>query len=165
MHPLRVNVGFLLHQSVGYSRRFDFEQPAVQVGGDLDVSFLRGSIRFTRTHQGLVAQGGLNARTKLECVRCLAEFDQTISLEINELFVYPPSQANDPILVVPETGILDLNPYVREALLLDVPIQPLCRPECQGLCPECGANLNEAPCEHGTAEPEARGTEVRYSAG
>lgn len=155
MHPLRVNVGFLLHQSVGYGRDFDFEQRSIQVGGDLDVSFLRGSIRFTRTHQGLVAQGELTAQTKLECVRCLTEFDQSLGLTINELFVYPPTQPNDPILVVPETGILDLNPYVREALLLDVPIRPLCRPDCRGLCPECGANLNESPCEHvsGKVEP------------
>ena len=163
MHPLRVNVGFLLHQSVGYCRSFDFEQPSVQVGGDLDVSFLQGSLRFTRTHQGLVAQGELSACTRLECVRCLTEFDQTLGLAINELFVYPPTQANDPILVVPETGILDLNPYFREGLLLDVPIQPLCRPECRGLCPECGANLNESTCEHMAGEPEPSRPELRFS--
>jgi uncharacterized protein len=70
--------------------------------------------------------------------------------------VYPPGQAADTGLSIPETGILDLNPLARECLLLDVPLQPVCRPGCKGLCSECGNNLNESPCSHPTAEVDPR---------
>ena len=147
-HPLRINVGFLLHEQVGYSRTFDFDHPAVQISEDLAIRKLRGSLRFTRTAQGLYGEGRLTAVTGLECVRCLSEFDQPLTIRVGDLFASPPVQANDPLLAIPETGILDLSPLLREYLLLEVPLQPLCRPDCRGLCPECGNNLNEAQCSH-----------------
>ncbi len=155
-HPLRLNVGFMLHQGVGFSRDFDFDSARVQVGGDLKIGSLRGTIRLTRTPQGLYAQGKLRAKVAAECVRCLSTFDQTLETEVGDLFVYPPAQATDPLLAIPETGILDLNPLLREYFFLDVPLQPLCRPDCKGLCPECGNNLNESSCSHPAAGIDPR---------
>lgn len=155
-HPLRLNVGFLLHQGVGTSRSFEFDHPRVHIGGDLEVADLRGAVRFSRTAQGLYAQGRLQAETEMDCVRCLEPFSQTLEIRIDDLFVYPPGQAADTGLSIPETGILDLNPLARECLLLDVPLQPVCRPGCKGLCSECGNNLNESPCSHPTAEVDPR---------
>ncbi len=154
-HPLRLNVGFLLHQGVGTNRSFGFDHPSVQIG-DLHAANLRGSVRFSRTAQGLYAQGDLQAETGLDCVRCLEAFSQRLTIRIDELFVYPPGQSPDPLLTIPETGILDLNPLIREYLVLDVPLRPVCRPDCKGLCPECGNNLNLAPCVHPVAEVDPR---------
>ena len=84
-----------------------------------------------------------------------------MQVEVNDLFVYPPSQPTDPNLSIPETGILDLSPVLREYLLLDVPLQPLCRPDCQGLCPECGNNRNETACNHPAAEVDPRLSALR----
>jgi uncharacterized protein len=145
-HPLRLNVGFLLHQGVGTSRSFDFEHRRVQVGSDLQVASLKGSVRLSRTAQGLYAQGEMTAETQSECVRCLTEIPLTLKVHIDDLFVYPPNQGTDPILTIPETGVLDLAPLLREYLLLEIPLQPLCQPGCKGLCPECGNNLNENTC-------------------
>jgi uncharacterized protein len=145
---LRINVGFLLHEQVGYSRTFDFDHPAVQISEDLAIRKLRGSLRLTRTAQGLYGDGRLAAVTGVECGRCLSEFDQPLAIRIDDLFTFPPGQAADPLLAVPETGLLDLGPLLREYLLLEVPLQPLCRADCRGLCPECGNNLNESPCSH-----------------
>ncbi len=158
-HPLRLNVGFLLHEGVGYSRKFEFDLPSVQVADDLDVVGFRGHLRLTRTGQGLYGQGRLQASTQIECVRCLTDFSQALATKIDDLFVYPPGQATDPLLAVPETGILDLNPLLREYFLLDVPLQPVCRRDCKGLCPECGNNLNESSCTHPvtTADPRLAG--------
>lgn len=155
-HPLRLNVGFLLHESIGYSRTFDFDLPSVQVSEDLDVSHMQGELRFTRTAQGLYGQGQLQAMTSLECVRCLAPFEGVIHARVNELFVYPPGPSSEPLLAIPETGILDLRPLLREYFLLDLPLQPLCRPDCKGLCPECGNNLNETTCSHPASEIDPR---------
>ena len=155
-HPLRLNVGFLLHESVGYSRTFDFELPSVQVSEDLDVSHMRGQLRLTRTAQGLYGQGRLQVSTPLECVRCLAPFDQDITARVDDLFVYPPGTAAEPLLAIPETAILDLGPLLREYFLLDVPLQPVCRPDCKGLCPECGNNLNESTCRHPSTDIDPR---------
>jgi uncharacterized protein len=159
-HPLRLNVGFLLHQGVGTNRSFDFDHPSVHIG-ELNVADLRGSIRFSRTAQGLYAQGNLKAETQVECVRCLEMFSQGLTIRIDDLFVYPPGQSADPLLSIPETGILDLNPLAREYLVLDVPLRPVCRPDCKGLCPECGNNLNLAPCNHPTAEVDPRLSDLK----
>ncbi|NIS79933.1 MAG: hypothetical protein GTO14_06950 [Anaerolineales bacterium] len=155
-HPLRLNVGFLLHKSVGYSRNFDFDVDNVQVDSDLDVSALQGSINITRTSQGLYARGRMQAMRGLDCVRCLATYSQPLSVDVDDLFIYPPSDAEDPQLAIPETGILDLKPVLREYLLLDVPIQPLCRPDCKGLCAICGENLNDTDCQHPEADIDPR---------
>ncbi|MEW6567595.1 MAG: DUF177 domain-containing protein [Chloroflexota bacterium] len=155
-HPLRLNVGFLLHQGVGTHRSFDFDHARVRLAADLTVSDLHGSIRMSRTAQGLYADGRLQAHATAECVRCLEAFEQPLEIEVHDLFIYPPSQATDPLLTIPETGILDLNPLLREYLLLDLPLRPLCRPDCKGLCPVCGKDLNQGPCDHAPAEIDPR---------
>ena len=146
--PLRINVGFLLHQGIGFSRKFEFDEPIVQVSDDLDVCDLIGEITFTRTAQGLYGKGRLHANIPLECVRCLCECPQDLTIEFNDLFVYPPKKDADPLLVIPETGIIDLSELVREYLILEIPLQPLCKADCRGLCPICGNKLDEEKCEH-----------------
>jgi uncharacterized protein len=155
-HPLRLNVGFLLHKNVGYSRNFDFDHEALRVDEDLDVTELRGSIQLTRTAQGLYAQGRLQARISLDCVRCLTTFDQLLTVDLGDMFHYPPSRAEDLSMSVPEDGILDLNPLIREYLILDIPIQPLCKQDCKGLCAVCGGNLNETVCDHEAVDIDPR---------
>ncbi len=58
--------------------------------------------------------------------------------------------------MVPETGLLDLEPLVREEMLLAIPINPICRLDCKGLCPICGGNLNETLCTHEDEEIDSR---------
>ena len=160
-HPFHLNVGFLLHESIGYNRTFDFDYPNVQVSDDLDVDDLQGSLRMTRTAQGIYAHGELEGVARAECVRCLTPYGQSLDIQLDDLFVYPASKATENLLAVPETGLLDLRPLVREYFLLDFPIQPLCRPDCQGLCPECGANWNETRCEHAQVPVDSHLAELR----
>lgn len=153
---LRINVGFLLHQDVGYSRKFEFNQESVQIGDDLDARDLNGEVRFTRTAQGLYAHGKLYAKVHQECVRCLSEFEQALSIELNDLFSYPPGKDTDPLLTIPQTGILDLTYLVREYLILDIPIQPVCGTDCAGLCPVCGQPKRDGICDHPEEEIDPR---------
>jgi uncharacterized protein len=146
--PLRLNVGFLLHQNVGFSRVFEFDIPTSRLGDELAVEDLRGRLRLTRTAQGIYVAGVLRARMELECVRCLTPIRQPLESEFGELYVYPAEKADDPVLAIPETAILNLSPLLRELMWLDVPTQPLCRDDCKGLCPVCGNNRNVESCDH-----------------
>jgi uncharacterized protein len=155
-HPLRLNVGFLLNKNVGFSRNFDFDSERLRIGDDLDVTKLVGTLRLTRTRRGVYVEGGMTACVSIECVRCLEPYHQELSVQLDELFEYPPEKASDPLLTISEAAILDLNPLLREVLLLDVPIQPLCSSDCKGLCPVCGGNLNEHVCQHPEADIDPR---------
>jgi uncharacterized protein len=153
---LRLNVGFLLNKNVGYSRNFDFEEASLSLGEDLNLFDLHGSLRLTRTGQGVYVQGSLIASLDLECVRCLTDFPQQLEAGIDELFTYPPDKAADPQLAISENALLDLTPLMREIFLLDQPIQPVCREDCLGLCAECGENLNENYHDHQTVDIDPR---------
>jgi uncharacterized protein len=146
----------LLNKNIGYSRNFDFEEASLSLGEDLKLFDLHGSLRLTRTGQGVYVQGTLVASIDLECVRCLTDFPQELKAGINELFTYPPDKAADPQLAISEHALLDLTPLMREFFLLDQPIQPVCREDCLGLCAECGENLNENFHTHQVAEIDPR---------
>jgi uncharacterized protein len=155
-HLLRLNVGFIIHESVGYSRDFPFEFPSITLKPDLDLKNLSGTVRVTRTQQGLLVQVLMTAATGCECVRCLDDFHQPLEINFVELYAFTPNSQTESGLMVPETGLLDLEPLVREEMLLAIPINPICRLDCKGLCPICGGNLNETPCTHEDEEVDSR---------
>jgi uncharacterized protein len=84
----------------------------------------------------------------MECVRCLVEFQQPLHTEFSELYAFNSHSVSESGLILPDDGNIDLAPLVNEYMLLEIPIRPLCRPECKGLCIICGADLNTEPCEH-----------------
>jgi len=147
-NPLRINVGFLVKAEVGYSRTIEFDIPEMVMASDLTLRELRGSARFGRTPQGLVAEVSLSGRTRTECARCLDEFELPVATEFTELYAFDERSMSESQLLLPPNHQIDLAPLAREYLLLDMPITPLCRPDCQGLCPVCGINRNREHCEH-----------------
>jgi uncharacterized protein len=102
----------------------------------------------TRTPQGLLVQVKMRAAVVTECVRCLEEFEQPLSINFTELYAFSARSVSESGLILPESGMIDLAPLVREYMLLEIPINPLCRPDCKGICPICGETLNENPHEH-----------------
>jgi uncharacterized protein len=143
---LRFNVGYLLEAIRGTTRVIELDYPAIQVTSDVTLSPLQGQITFTRTSEGIYVSGDLHSRVPAHCVRCLEAADVSISFDFDDIFYYPFYTAPEGEMAVRESGIIDLAPLVRELSLIAVPMQPLCRPDCQGLCMECGQNLNEADC-------------------
>jgi uncharacterized protein len=143
---LRFNFGFLLEAPNSTTREIELDYPSVDVADDLTLAPLNGQFSATRTSEGIYLNGRLHSKTEAECVRCLEEAIVPLELDIDELFYYPPHTAPPDGYVVGENGYIDLAPLLRELAILDVPIQPLCRPDCQGLCMSCGANLNEGDC-------------------
>lgn len=148
---LRLNVGFIVHQTIGFSRDFNFDIPEVSIEPDLHLTNLVGVVRVTRTPQGLLVQVKMQAIVQAECVRCLEIFPQPLEVDFSELYAFNKRSITESGLILPENGYIDLAPLLREYMFLEVPISPFCRPDCKGLCQECGTNLNLSSCEHVTS--------------
>lgn len=146
--PLRLNVGFIVAQSAGYSRDFTIELPQVSLPPDLVLNNLTGDVRVTRTPQGLLLQADLKAESSLDCVRCLEAFNAPLHVNFTELYAFSKKNLTDSGLMVPDDGQIDLEPLIREYMILELPISPLCKPDCKGLCPVCGENRNLVNCNH-----------------
>jgi len=145
--PFRINVGFIIHEETGYRHEIPFELDKVKLD-DLELQNLTGSVMIGRTPQGLIVQGKFSADTKLECVRCLREFNFSLNWEITDLYAFNRKSVSESELLVPDDAHIDLAPLIREYALLEIPIKPLHDPECKGLCIECGQDLNIRDCGH-----------------
>lgn len=143
---LKINVGFLLSAGPGntHTSRLDIPSP-IRVADDLTVNYTAGSIRLTRTAEGILVQGSITAGYENECSRCLSPTHQDIQVDLEELYMHPAPVASE--FAVGGDAILDLAPLIRAEVLL-VALQPvLCQMDCKGLCPECGTNLNQQSCD------------------
>ena len=152
--PFRLNVGFIIHEEVGYSHEIPFDFEIVKLE-DLDLKNFTGTVTIGRTPQGLVVQGNFSADTKLECVRCLREFAHPLTWEITELYAFNKKSVSESGLMLPDDAHIDLAPLLREYALLEVPINPLHDPECKGLCIECGQDLNMKDCGHSQGDEDS----------
>jgi uncharacterized protein len=152
------NVSQLLKAHSGVSRRYEVEADIEGLDEELKPrDLLRGEVLLMRTSQGILVTAHLRTVVELTCDRCLEPFTVPVEIDLEEEFrptVDIGTGASLPV-VVEEDGaglinghhILDLTEVVRQALLLTIPMHPLCRPDCAGLCPECGQNLNEGSCQ------------------
>lgn len=147
-NPLRINIGNIIHEEVGYFRVYDFERPKLHLPPDLHLLNTSGTVRFSRTRQGLLAQVQFSAHQNDECSRCLKDIDLNLRVEFTELYAFDKRSITESGLVVPDNRMIDLSPLVREYLLLEIPINSLCKTDCLGLCPTCGKNLNKSPHTH-----------------
>ncbi|MGZ9166810.1 MAG: YceD family protein [Anaerolineales bacterium] len=145
--PFRINVGFIIHEETGYNHEIPFELDQIKLD-DLELQNLTGSVMIGRTPQGLIVQGKFSADTKLECVRCLREFNFSLNWDITDLYAFNKKSVSESELLVPDDAHIDLAPLIREYALLEIPISPLHSPDCKGLCPECGEDLNIRDCGH-----------------
>lgn len=152
--PLRFNVGFLFNQPVGYSREIHFEYPKITLKPDFDLTEFSGEVKVSRTPQGIFVQGDFRGEAPAECVRCLTDFNQPLHSTFSELYAFDKRSVTESGLILPDDANIDLEPLVREYLLIEMPISPICRSDCKGLCSICGENLNEITGEHYHEEEE-----------
>ena len=115
-------------------------------------SLLVLDVRLESVTEGVLATGTVTGTATGECGRCLTGFTEDLAVDFVELFAYPNSVTEEttdsdevPRL---EGDHLDLEPVVRDAVVLSLPLTPLCRPDCGGLCPQCGERLDDLPADH-----------------
>lgn len=139
--------------------------PLVEIGPD-DYAFaepLAWSVDVTNTGAALLVAGTVTGEGVCACSRCLADVPHAFQGAIEGYFLLEADDSDDygdedeelgadEFDVLPADHIIDLVPLIEAALMVDAPGMPLCREDCAGLCPQCGADLNEGPCGCGPDE-------------
>lgn len=144
---LQLNVGFLLKEAIGYTWQWEIDLPVTILEENTFLEWLQGRLSFTRTSQGIWVDGTLTGASSADCARCLTTFALTLKFKLEELFYYPPSNISNPAdYIITEDGLLDLVEPMREQIVLNIPMNPLCKPDCRGFCSYCGENLNLKEC-------------------
>ena len=131
----------------------------VPEGADLVLDLTMASVT-----EGVYVSGRVSGPLRGECARCLREIEDTISVDLGELYAYENS-TTDETTEEDEIGrvrgdLIDLEPALRDAVVLELPSNPVCRPDCRGLCPECGLPWDELPAGHGHEQIDPRWAEL-----
>jgi len=144
----RINIGFLINQPVGTLREIPLELENYTLEQEFPVEDLHGMISLARTQNGIRSLVDIYYKTDAECGRCLESFKQELHTEFEEIFTFENRPLSEEEQVIPEDGNIDFEPLIREYLMLEMPYNPICQPDCNGLCSVCGQNLNEKDCGH-----------------
>ena len=114
---------------------------------------VKSELHVLKVEDEVIISGRLDAGVKLRCSRCLVEFEGRLDIPVETVYV-PSAEAGDEgelgsdelNTAFYEGYDIDTDEIAMEQVLLGIPIKPLCREDCKGLCPKCGADLNESPC-------------------
>lgn len=109
----------------------------VKAGSTLDIE-----LRMESLHDGILVTADVDGTASGECGRCLIDIEQPVEVEIQELFAYSQDEAFEYEVQV---DTIDLEPVIRDAVVLSLPFQPVCQEDCLGLCPQCGVRLLDNP--------------------
>lgn len=152
---LSYNVAALLRAAPGTKRVYPVQVADLPIAGDIELAApITGEVRLSSTGRSILAHARLDTAVVEQCSRCLAPMMAPVTVEIEEealpsidLDSGLPVASEEPpdALRLDEHHELDLGGAVRDAISLAEPIAPLCRPDCRGLCLECGLELNERP--------------------
>ena len=134
----------------GEYRDFRIVEPLEGAGtslAHLNASPVEADLRAESVVEGILVTGRARAGVTFECSRCLREFPSEIAVELCELFTGPGHDAapEEDSYAVAGTDV-DLEPMLRDALVLALPLSPVCSLDCKGYCAGCGQNLNEGEC-------------------
>lgn len=144
--PYAVNVYDIMRRP-GEMREQHLSLPVGDKLGEGLLSVPEGStidldLRLESMHEGILVTGEAETTATGVCGRCLIDIDQPVEVDFQELFAYPSTEAFDYEV---HDDHVDLEPLIRDAVVLSLPFQPVCRPDCPGLDPETGERLADVP--------------------
>jgi uncharacterized protein len=122
------------------------EMVGVPEGADIELD-----IRLEAVMEGVLVSGTARAPLSGECARCLEPLTSSIEVDFQELYVYSDTRSGESAEDDErrlEGDLIDLEPVVRDAMVLALPLSPLCRDDCPGLCTDCGVRLADAEPDH-----------------
>ena len=151
-----INVAQLLKEPVGSTRKYNVDEYI----GEEGTTHVQGKVTVTHTNRSVLVQGTMNAHGSTICSRCLepTEFSVTFTIEDEyfpsiDIVSGLPLPHNPDVYMLDESHVLDLTETLNQYLAMSMPMKMLCRPDCAGICPSCGQNLNIHICacsEHST---------------
>ena len=165
---MKISVAPLMKQPYGAVETHDLGEAPITPRSEhaalleLGAVAVDGTARFTHTNLGVLVQGDVAADVELECGRCLDRFMSHVPARVEEQYYAtidvvtgaalpePPPDAR----TIGHDFIIDVTPLIREHVLLELPLKPLCREECAGICPTCGVDQNLSPHRHEEAADE-----------
>ena len=153
---MEFNVAQLMKERTGETRHHSVHANIENLDAEIvALDELEGNVRLMRTLAGVLVTGVLSTAVGLVCGRCLTPITQTLDIELEDEFrpsidmtsgASLPMVDNDEGNRIDAHHILDLSEVVRQRILLNQPLTPLCKSDCLGLCANCGQNLNDGPC-------------------
>ena len=158
---MQFNLSQLLREPLGATREYDIDE---DVAIDGETHRLIGSIEVIRTDRGTLVHAEMTGAIHSECSRCLAPIGGQAHFGFEEEYIQTVDAVTGaPLRIRPEADdftidarhTIDLDEAVRQYWVLAQPMQPLCRPDCAGLCPQCGRNRNEETCDCQPADHES----------
>lgn len=157
---MRFNVAELVKAPTGTTRKVVLDEAIeLEVESATVVGPVRGRLRFLRDHAGVLVDGRLSSVIATPCARCLEPATVTVEMEISEHFrptvsipggsavLLDPDEEDEPATRIDDKHVLDLSDVIGQMFITSMPLTPLCRPECRGLCPICGASLETQSCD------------------
>ncbi|SDO25021.1 uncharacterized protein SAMN05660199_01640 [Klenkia soli] len=134
-------------KTVPAQERWGIEMIAVPEGAPVELH-----LRLESVMEGVLVSGEVDAPVTGQCARCLEPVEDTLHLDVQELFAYEGSTTEatseeDEVRRI-DGEHLDLAPLVRDAVVLALPLSPTCTPDCSGLCVDCGQRLDDLPADH-----------------
>jgi len=163
---MRINVSQQLKASIGSIRNYEVSEIVNVASGK---SMVQGEVGLIRTDRSILAKGTLHTEVEVTCSRCLSLFSCPLTLNIEEEYFPIADVVSGASLPLPEEPgcftidehhVIDLTEAIRQYALLAIPMKPLCRGDCAGLCPNCGHNLNQGACDCSPQETEPRWPEL-----
>ena len=160
-------VGQQLREPVGSVTHYEIRESKPLPQEEDSLSELTGSVDLMRTDKGILVSAILHCTVADRCSRCLSEISYPLTLTFQEEYLPTVDASTGELLPLPADPdaflidghqVLDLMEAVRQYRLMAEPMQPLCKPDCLGLCPHCGYNLNQGPCGCPDQETDARWT-------
>lgn len=160
---MEYNVSQLLKESTGATQHHTLEAKFTEKGRFADSVI--GEVHFLRTHQGVQVRVEADAQVRHTCGRCLVEFTEGSAMMLEEEFFPQVDVVTGGPLVLPEdpdelligeNHVLDLTEALRQYVVSNKSMKPLCREGCLGLCQECGVRLNKEKCNCGEGRRDSR---------
>jgi uncharacterized protein len=152
MKKFPINVTSLLNfEEPSRKVSFSGKMEPIEFYGD-KISFssnLKVEVEIKRIGKGLEVRGSSEGKVNLMCSRCLKKFPYLLNFSIDEIFIEKRMEKlipKDSDFFLIEKESIDLYPMLRQLIIVNLPIKPLCQVDCKGICPKCGADLNKGKC-------------------